>query len=104
MTSLDDAPAPAEARPRLTLGSCPDSWGVWYPVAGDLPFGQAVAAGASCEPPGDIPDIPSVMAALRTIATDLFVIVEQDMYPAPFDKPAPIARRTREYLTPAGFG
>ena len=31
-------------------------------------------------------------------------IVEQDMYPAPFDKPLPIARRTREYLRGIGIG
>ena len=32
--------------------------------AEDLAFGQAVAMGASCEPPAGIPDIPSVVAAL----------------------------------------
>jgi hypothetical protein len=26
------------------------------------------------------------------------------MYPAPFDKPLPIARRTREYLREIGIG
>jgi inosose dehydratase len=33
-----------------------------------------------------------------------WVIVEQDMYPAPLDKPLPIAKRTREYLKEIGIG
>ncbi len=70
----------------------------------DLAFGQAVAMGASCEPPAGIPDIPSVVAALQARGTDTFVIVEQDMYPVDFDVPAPIAARTRDYLLGAGIG
>jgi inosose dehydratase len=70
----------------------------------DLAFGQAVAMGASCEPPAGIPDIPSVVAALNARGTDTFVIVEQDMYPVAFDVPAPIAARTRKYLLSVGVG
>lgn len=33
-----------------------------------------------------------------------WAIVEQDMYPALFDKPLPIARRTRVYLKEIGLG
>ena len=33
-----------------------------------------------------------------------FAIVEQDMYPAPFDKPLPIARRNREFLRQREIG
>jgi len=69
-----------------------------------LPFGQAVAMGASCEPPGGEPDVEEVTAALRELETDLFVVVEQDMYPAPFDRPKPIAQRTRAYLRGVGIG
>lgn len=72
--------------------------------AEDLAFGQAVAMGASCEPPAGVPDIPSVVAALNARGTDTFVIVEQDMYPVAFDVPAPIAARTREHLLSAGIG
>ena len=68
----------------------------------DLAFGQAVAMGASCEPPAGLPDIPSVVEALDGLDAELFVVVEQDMYPAPFDKPEPIARRTRDYLRGVG--
>ena len=35
---------------------------------------------------------------------DLFVVVEQDMYPAEFDKPKPIAQRTYTYLRGVGIG
>jgi inosose dehydratase len=72
--------------------------------AGDLAFGQAVAQGASCEPPAGEPDIGVVTEALRELGTDLFVVVEQDMYPAPFDKPKPIAERTYRYLRGVGIG
>jgi inosose dehydratase len=72
--------------------------------AEDLAFGQAVAMGASCEPPSGLPDIPSVVEALQELDNDLFVVVEQDMYPVDFDKPEPIARRTRDYLLGVGVG
>ena len=70
----------------------------------DLAFGQAVAMGASCEPPKGLPDVPSVVEALSGLDSELFVVVEQDMYPVDFDVPAPIARRTREYLRGVGIG
>ncbi|HMG61607.1 MAG TPA: TIM barrel protein [Streptosporangiaceae bacterium] len=69
-----------------------------------LAFGQAVAMGASCEPPRGEPDIESVTAALRELGTDLFVVVEQDMYPVDFDRPKPIAQRTSRYLRSVGIG
>jgi inosose dehydratase len=69
-----------------------------------LAFGQAVAMGASCEPPGGEPDISSVTVALLGLDTDLFVVVEQDMYPVDFDRPQPIAQRTYDYLRSVGVG
>jgi inosose dehydratase len=70
----------------------------------DLAFGQAVAMGASCEPPAGLPHVPTVVDALNGLDAEIFVVVEQDMYPAPFDKPKPIAARTRDYLTSVGIG
>ena len=70
----------------------------------DLAFGQAVALGASCEPPKGLPDVPSVVAALSELDAELFVVVEQDMYPVDFDVPAPVAARTRNYLRGVGVG
>lgn len=70
----------------------------------DLAFGQAVAMGASCEPPAGLPEIPPIVEALRGLDAEKFVIVEQDMYPTSFDVPEPIAARTRIYLRGAGIG
>jgi inosose dehydratase len=70
----------------------------------DLAFGQAVAMGASCEPPKGLPEIGSIAEALEQLDADLFVIVEQDMYPVDFDVPAPIAKRTYDYLRGFGIG
>jgi inosose dehydratase len=69
-----------------------------------LAFGQAVAMGASCEPPAGEPDLPEVAKALGGLDRDLFVVVEQDMYPVQFDIPKPIAWRTRDYLRSVGIG
>jgi len=69
-----------------------------------LAFGQAVAIGASCEPPAGEPDLGAVTGALRELGRDLFVVVEQDMYPCDFGRPRPIARRTRGYLRGLGIG
>jgi inosose dehydratase len=69
----------------------------------DLAFGQAVAMGASCEPPKGLPDIPAVTQALAELDADLFVVVEQDMYPCDFDNPLPIATRTRRFLNTVGL-
>jgi inosose dehydratase len=71
--------------------------------AEDLAFGQAVALGASCEPPQGLPDVPSVVEALSGLSAEIFVVVEQDMYPVDFDAPQPIAARTREYLRGSGI-
>jgi len=70
----------------------------------DLAFGQAVAMGASCEPPRGLPDIPSVVQALNELDAEIFVVVEQDMYPCDFDTPEPIAARTAHYLRGQGIG
>lgn len=69
-----------------------------------LAFGQAVAMGASCEPPAGEPDLPELAKALGELDRDLFVVVEQDMYPVRFDVPKPIAQRTRDYLNGVGIG
>ena len=51
---------------------------------------------------------PYDFSAFRDVLQEIdyhgFAIVEQDMYPAPFDKPLPIAKRTRAYLQQIGLG
>ena len=69
-----------------------------------LAFGQAVAMGASCEPPSGEPVVEDVAKALRALDRDLFVVVEQDMYPCEFGQPKPIAQRTYTYLRSLGIG
>ncbi len=64
----------------------------------------ATAEGLFCEPADGIVDFLALRNALERMDYQGFAIVEQDMYPAPFDKPLPIARRTRAYLREIGFG
>lgn len=71
-------------------------------LAGQVPFGPAVARGVMCEPPAGVPALEPVLAAAQRLGVDLFAIVEQDMYPCPPDRPLPIARRTRAYLRSCG--
>ena len=60
--------------------------------------------GVMIEPPLGVPDADAVLAALGRLGTDLFAIVEQDLYPCDPDVPLPIATRTREYFNAAGLG
>jgi inosose dehydratase len=68
-----------------------------------IPWGEAVAMGAMCEPPRGIPDMPPILEALAELDhVELFAIVEQDLYPCAADVPLPIATRTLEYLRGCG--
>jgi inosose dehydratase len=69
-----------------------------------IPWGQAVMRGVCVEPPHGEPSAESIVEALRQLDRDLFVVVEQDLYPCAFDVPLPIALRTREYLNRCGLG
>ena len=67
-------------------------------------FGRAVAEGAFVDLGQGCVDFPALNQVAREVNFDGWGIVEQDMYPAPFDKPLPIARRNREYLRKIGVG
>ncbi len=69
-----------------------------------IPFAIAVGGDMFCEPSRGAVDFAAFRDALREVNYDGWAVVEQDMYPAPFDKPLPIARRTREYLRNIGIG
>jgi inosose dehydratase len=69
-----------------------------------LPFADAVQRDVMCEPGLGVPALPEVRDALEGLPDDTFVIVEHDMYPCDFDRPYPIAARTRETLRSAGVG
>jgi inosose dehydratase len=60
--------------------------------------------GMFCELSRGVVDYVAFRDLLEEIQFDGWAIVEQDMYPAPFDKPLPIAKRNREYLRRIGFG
>jgi inosose dehydratase len=69
-----------------------------------LGFAPAVRLGAMVEPPLGEPAMPELIEALAGLDRELYCIVEQDMYPCDFDRPLPIARRTRQYFTTCGLG
>ncbi|WP_433478723.1 TIM barrel protein [Spirillospora sp. CA-142024] len=69
----------------------------------NLGFGEAVRRGVCVEPPAGVPNPADVIAELSTLDAELFVIVEQDLYPCEPDVPLPIARRTRDYLAGQGL-
>jgi inosose dehydratase len=65
--------------------------------AEDIPINAAVDLGIFCEPSEGVIDFAAFFAVLREVDFSGFGIVEQDMFPAPFDKPLPIARRSLAY-------
>ena len=72
--------------------------------AENIPFATAVSIDMFCEPSAGTVDFLAFRDVLSEIDYEGFAIVEQDMYPAPFDKPLPIAKRTRAYLREIGIG
>jgi inosose dehydratase len=68
-----------------------------------IPFARAVEMEVFCEPSDGIVDFEALAAVLDSIGFDGHLTVEQDMYPAPPDKPYPIAQRTHQYLLSLGF-
>ncbi|MFF3468139.1 TIM barrel protein [Streptomyces sp. NPDC002619] len=69
----------------------------------NLSFGEAVKRGVCVTPPAGVPDPASVVEELAKLDAEVFVIVEQDLYPCAPDVPLPIAIRTREHLTGLGL-
>lgn len=69
----------------------------------NLSFGEAVKQGVCVEPPAGVPNPADVVDALSTLDAQLYVIVEQDLYPCAADVPLPIAVRTRKFLNGCGL-
>lgn len=69
-----------------------------------IPFAIAVGMDMFCEPAAGTVNFPALVKALQDVGYHGWAVVEQDMYPAPFEKPLPIAKRTREYLRNLGIG
>jgi len=72
--------------------------------ASGVSFAEAVRMDMFVEPALGFVDFLAFRDVLRNIGFDGWAVVEQDMYPAPFDKPLPIAKRTRAYLRDIGIG
>ncbi|WP_019546544.1 TIM barrel protein [Streptomyces sulphureus] len=72
-------------------------------AAENLSFGEAVARGVCVTPPAGLPNPADIVAELTTLDAELFVVVEQDLYPCAPEVPLPIARHTREYLAECGL-
>jgi len=70
----------------------------------NIPFAHAVGASIFCEPWRGAVDYEAFRDVLKEVDYAGFAVVEQDMYPAPFDKPLPIAKKTRAYLKEIGIG
>lgn len=62
------------------------------------PFAKAVSEGVMCEPDLGEVDMEEFFKVLSSIQYRGWLVVEQDMYPVPFDQPFPIAKRTKNYL------
>lgn len=69
-----------------------------------LPWATAVGMDMFCELSKGAVDFLALRDALRESHFSGFAVVEQDMYPAPFDKPLPIGKRNRDYLRQIGIG
>ncbi len=69
-----------------------------------IPFATAVSMDMFCEPSQGLVDFEGFRDVFEEIGFEGFGIVEQDMYPTPFDRPLAVARRTREYLRAIGMG
>ncbi|MDQ6672735.1 MAG: sugar phosphate isomerase/epimerase [Chloroflexota bacterium] len=80
--------------PRLSERARVEGWGM----------GRAVAEGAFVDLGKGCVDFHSLNRVVGQVDFDGWGIVEQDMFPAPFDKPLPIARRNRQYLRDTGLG
>jgi inosose dehydratase len=69
-----------------------------------LSLAEAVPLGVMVEPPYGEPAMPPLLDALDRLDTDLFTVVEQDLYPVEPHVPLPIGARTAGYLRGCGLG
>lgn len=72
--------------------------------AEDLSFGAAVSLGVCVSPDGGQPKVGAVIDALAALDKELYVIVEQDLYPCAADVPLPLAIETRKVLAQNNLG
>ncbi len=68
-----------------------------------IPMAEATGMGVWVEPGEGIVDFDEFLKAIIEVDFSGYAVVEQDMYPVPFDKPLPIARRTLAWLDEHGY-
>ena len=68
-----------------------------------ISMARATKLGAFVEPYHGVVDFDEFLKAIREVDYSGYAVVEQDMYPIPFDKPLPIARNTLAWLTQHGY-
>jgi inosose dehydratase len=69
-----------------------------------LSLAEAVPLGIMVEPPYGEPAVPPLLAALTDLDRDLFVVIEQDLYPIAPQIPLGIQARAAGYFTALGLG
>ncbi len=69
----------------------------------DIPMARATKMGVFVEPGDGEVDFDDFLRAIVDVDFSGLAVVEQDMYPVPFDKPLPIARRWLQWLTDHGY-
>ena len=70
----------------------------------NLSFGEAVSLGVCVTPDAGQPKVGAVIDALAALDKELYVIVEQDLYPCAPDVPLPLAIETRRVLADNHLG
>jgi inosose dehydratase len=68
-----------------------------------IPFAKAVADGVFVEPSQGVVDFQRLHEVVEGAGYDGIATIEQDMYPTEFDRPLPIARRTKAFLSELGW-
>ena len=69
-----------------------------------LSLAEAVPLGIMVEPPYGEPKVPALLDALAGLDRDLFVVIEQDLYPIASHLPLAIQARAAGYFTALGLG
>jgi inosose dehydratase len=69
-----------------------------------LSLAEAVPLGIMVEPPYGEPKVPALLDALSGLDRDLFVVIEQDLYPIAPHLPLAIQARAAGYFTALGLG
>jgi inosose dehydratase len=68
-----------------------------------IPWAQAVADGVFVEPSEGVVDFQALREVVDRVGYDGVATIEQDMYPTEFDRPLPIARRSKAFLSSLGW-